>query len=308
MILVLGSSADRVYPQLISHLRESGHRFTVVDEDHPEAYSIRCEAVDGRTVYRVEGGGCDGLRPVGSIFVRHAVARTTNQRHLRDLGLLQAKLNQVLLSTSCPVINPPSNASSNYSKPYQLGLLAEAGLDVPYSLVTNIPEEAQAFLEECKGQVIFKGVSNVPTLAQLLTAEKLPRLDFLPNSPTLFQEYVAGVDYRVHIVGDEAFVTRLVARNEDYRRSSLLNNESILVEAARLPSPLIAKCIGLTRRLGLVVSGIDFKEDSRGRIVALELNPYPQFTFYEGRSGQPITKAVVDYLVQNRTAVTNLFA
>jgi hypothetical protein len=308
MILVLGSSADQVYPRLISNLRESGHPYVVVDEDHPERYAVHWEESNGRSVFRIVGGGCDGKNQVGSIFVRHAVARTLNPQHLRQMGRLQENLNYMLLSTPCPIINPPANAYSNYSKPYQVGLLAEAGFDVPKTLVTNIPDKAHRFYEECEGQVIFKGVSNVMTLAQVLKPEHFARLDFLPNSPTVFQEYIAGVDYRVHVIGDEAFVTRLLAKNEDYRRSSLVENEEIVVEPAHLPLQIIEKCIAFTKRLGLIVSGIDFKENQNGRLVTLELNPYPQFTFYGGRSGQSITRAVVDYLIHNQITDTNVFA
>jgi glutathione synthase/RimK-type ligase-like ATP-grasp enzyme len=148
-----------------------------------------------------------------------------------------------------------------------------------------VPAEARRFYDECGGAVIFKGTSNVVTLAQILKPEHLPRMEFLPHCPTLFQEYVAGVDYRVHVVGDDAFATRLVSDNEDYRRSALITGDNVVTEAATLPADAIARCIAFTRQLGLIVSGIDFKESPSGRLVALECNPYPQFTFYEHRSG-----------------------
>ncbi len=308
MILVLGSSADKIYPKLISTLGKSGHPFVVVDEDHPSQYAVRCTESYGRPVFRILGGNCDGKHAVGSIFVRHATMRTLDPQHLQQMGRLQAELNRVLLFTACPIINSPANAHSNYSKPYQVGLLAEAGFEVPQTLVTNIPGEARRFYNVCNGQVIFKGVSNVITLAQMLTPERFARIEFLPNSPTLFQEYIAGIDYRVHVIGNDAFVTRLVAHNEDYRRSLLVETSDVLVEAASLPPQIIDQCIAITKQQGLIVSGIDFKETPSGRLVALELNPYPQFTFYESRSGQPITQAVIDYLIHNQIADGRVFA
>lgn len=308
MILVLGSSLDRVYPTLLTTLRESGHRFATVDEDHPERYTIHREQSDGRTVFQIEGDGCGGRQPVRAIFVRHAIARTLDQARLDRMGALQGSLNRMLLGTDCPVINRPANAYSNYSKPYQVALLARAGFDVPRSLVTNMPDEARRFYEACRGLVIFKGTSNVLTLAQKLKPEQLPRLELLPNCPVLFQEYVPGVDYRVHVVGKDAFVTRLVSQDEDYRRSTLVAGSEIIAEPASLPADVIDRCVAFTEQLGLIVSGIDFKEDESGRLVALECNPYPQFTFYEGRSGQSITRAVVDYLIQHEITETNVFA
>jgi glutathione synthase/RimK-type ligase-like ATP-grasp enzyme len=309
VILVLGSGADSVYPRLLSHLRGRDQPFVAVDEDRPDRYNVEADCENGQQVFRIVGDECTGRRPVESIFVRHAVARTFDPEHLRTLGYLQGSLNRMLRRVTCPVLNPPAHAFSNYSKPYQLELLANAGFDIPKTLVTNIPEEARAFWEACGKQAIYKGVSNVTTLAQVFTSESFERLQFLPTCPTLFQEFIRGADYRVHVIGDDAFVTRLAGPNVDYRRSLLMTkNEDVAVEAAKLPVLVTDRCITITRKLGLVASGIDFKQESSGRLVVLELNPYPQFTFYEGRSGQPITQAVVDYLIQHQTQDTNLFA
>ena len=247
MILVLGSSADSVYPQVISRLRDARHPFVVVDEDHPDQYVVRREACNGHCLFRIIGDGCGGQDPVRSIFVRHAIARTLDPAHLEQMGRLQIDLNRMLCMAACPVLNPPAHSFSNYSKVYQVALLAEAGFDLPPDMVTNLPEEARAFWDECKGQVIYKGVSNVTTLAQVLTPELFARLSLLPHSPTLFQEYIAGVDYRVHVVGDQAFVTRLVAEDVDYRRSLLLEKKHVIVEAASLPLRVIDRCIALTQ-------------------------------------------------------------
>lgn len=308
MILVLGSSRDKVYPRLMAEFEHSGQPFAVVDEDNAPGYRIEDNSTHPPGVWRIVGGDCAGKRPVGSIFVRHAVARTLDPEVVNPIGALQVQLNRMLLATPCPVINPPAHAFSNYSKPYQLALLAQAGFDVPKTLVTNQPAEALDFFQQCGGKVIFKGVSNVMSFAQVWKPEHSRRLRLLPHCPVQFQEFVEGVDYRVHVVGGETFVTRLAAANEDYRRSALQDQEEILAEPASLPPAVLDRCIRFTRSLGLVVGGLDFKESSTGRLVALELNPYPQFTFYEGRSGQPITRAVVDYLARNQTADTNVFA
>lgn len=308
MILVLGSSSDKVFPQFLHEVRKTGQPLAVVDEDQPERYAVLRDDGGAGPRFFIEGEGCRGDRPVGAIFVRHAVARTLRPDFVQRLGALQSDLNLMLGSVDCPVVNPPANGFSNYSKPYQLGLLAEAGFAIPKSVVTNVPAEAERFLDECGGRVIFKGGSNVMTFAQLLTPERTERLRHLPNSPTLFQEYVEGPDYRVHVIGEQTFVTRLTAANEDYRRSALQHGDAIEAEPATLPEPLLERCVRITAALGLVVSGIDFKGRADGELVALELNPYPQFTFYAGRSRQPITRAVVDWLILNRTRGSNVYA
>ena len=109
MILYLGSSRDKVYPRLVQELEDSGHPFVVVDEDHASRYEVRCEG--GR--WRIHGDGCTGDRPVGSIFVRHAVARTMDPEVVVPMNRLQVSLNRLMLMSPCPVINRPSKAYSN---------------------------------------------------------------------------------------------------------------------------------------------------------------------------------------------------
>jgi glutathione synthase/RimK-type ligase-like ATP-grasp enzyme len=309
MILIIGSSNDKVYPRLLQELENSGQQFVIIDEDNnTNQYAVNSDTSNGKRIFRILGGDCKGDTPVGSIFVRHAVARTMNSHYLNNLGILQKKLNAMLVYASCPVVNLPFNAYSNYSKPHQLDLLAQAGFDVPDTLLTNIPEEVVSFHKEHNNQTIFKGASNVMSLAQLLKSQSMERLRHLRNSPTQFQEYIHGPDYRVHIIDNAAFVTKLKTSDVDYRRSSLSQNEDIIAKDCQLPSEIVDKCVKLTKTLGLVLSGIDFKEDASGRLVALELNPFPQFTFYEGRSGQNITKAVVQYLVHHSVYDSNIFA
>ena len=43
---------------------------------------------------------------------------------------------------ACLVVNRPRAMRSNVSKPYQLQLVAETGMPVPATLVTNRPEES----------------------------------------------------------------------------------------------------------------------------------------------------------------------
>ena len=50
------------------------------------------------------------------------------------------------------------------------------------------------------------------------------------------------------------------------------------------------------------------KHQTSGRLVVLELDPYPQSTFYDRRSGHPMTQVVVDYLIRHQASETNVFA
>ena len=167
------------------------------------------------------------------VFVRHAVARTPEPGAVARLGAVQAELNEMMAWAACPVVNPPASAYSNYAKAYQLGLLAEAGFAVPVTLLTNSPGAARDFADALPGPAIYKGSSNVVTLAQVLTPERRARLAHLPNAPAVFQEFVRGPDLRVHVIGERCFATRLEADDEDYRRAALRGGEAAVRAAVR---------------------------------------------------------------------------
>jgi glutathione synthase/RimK-type ligase-like ATP-grasp enzyme len=63
-----------------------------------------------------------------------------------------------------------------------------------------------------------------------------------------------------------------------------------------LPDAVAARCIGLSRRLGLPFCGIDFKVQPGGDYVCFEVNPSPAYSYYQEQTGAPISDALVRYL------------
>jgi hypothetical protein len=69
--------------------------------------------------------------------------------------------------------------------------------------LTNNPDVARKFIDECEHKVIFKGASSIKTWATRFDASWHNEwLSLLPNGPALFQELISGPDIRVHVVGD----------------------------------------------------------------------------------------------------------
>jgi glutathione synthase/RimK-type ligase-like ATP-grasp enzyme len=63
-----------------------------------------------------------------------------------------------------------------------------------------------------------------------------------------------------------------------------------------IPDDVAAACTGMTRALGLVLSGIDLLRTPDGEYYCFEVNPSPGFLFYERSTGQPISEAVAHLL------------
>src|SRR5262245_10915494 len=114
------------------------------------------------------------------------------------------------------VVNRPSRMASNGSKPYQAQLIRRFGLETPETLVTNDPEAVIEF-RRVHGRVIFKSLSGVRSIVQELDDKAMGRLDLVRWCPVQFQEFVEGVNVRVHVVGSRVFPTLIRSDAVDYR-------------------------------------------------------------------------------------------
>lgn len=197
-----------------------------------------------------------------------------------------------LETTSARVLNRTSANDSNNSKPYQAMLIREH-FDIPATLITNNPDVFAAFRSEF-GHVIYKSISGERSIVTSFTEADNDRLHLLTNAPVQFQEYVRGVDVRVHVVGSEVFATCVESDAVDYRYD---RSGSVKMSPIELSDTVAASCVALTKQLGLYLSGIDLCYTDDGRIVCFEVNPSPAFTIYEDATGQAISDGIARFLI-----------
>ncbi len=200
------------------------------------------------------------------------------------------------------VVNRPSAMTSNCSKPGQLAAIRAAGFRVPETLVTTDPERARLFWAQ-QGEVIYKSVSGIRSMVRRLDRGEEARLDSVRNCPTQFQEYIRGVDHRVHVVLDEVFATEVVSAADDYRYAETQVNASAELRAVRLPRDVQHRCRTLAAALELPVAGIDLRRTPDGEWVCFEVNPSPAFSYYQHHTGQPIARAIAEILTDAGTMV-----
>ena len=207
-----------------------------------------------------------------------------------------ATVDDILLSwaevTPALLVNPFSAMSGNGSKPYQLEQLRKIGWSVPDTLVTTDPEAVREFWEQHK-EIIYKSVSGVRSQVSRLRPEHLTRFHSIASCPTQFQQYIRGVDHRVHVVGSEVFACRIFSEADDYRYPG---ERKVEIEACALPFDVEARCLRTAAALQLPFAGIDLRFTPQGEWVCFEANPSPGFTYYENASGLPIGRAVAALL------------
>jgi len=240
---------------------------------------------------------------IAAVFVRTYDIRDVLERSHgaacgRDALHAAVSLEQQLFawaeSTDVPVINRPSAIASNASKPFQAELIARNGFEIPATLVTTTPDDAREFIAH-HGQVIYKSVSYVRSMASRVASSDLEALDDVANCPTQFQAYVPGNDWRVHVVGDDLFACEIVCAADDYRCAEL-QGIALEIRTAVLPAAVAARCHALARALELPLAGIDLRRTDDDAWYCFEVNPCPAFTYYEHATGQPLGAAVARLL------------
>jgi hypothetical protein len=232
------------------------------------------------------------IRPVNASDLP-AVAHGPSEGSLRAAALDEAMLcwSEV---TAAYLVSRPSAMASNQSKPYQSLCIRDHGFAVPETLLTTDVAALEKFWEK-HGEVIYKSVSGVRSVVARLTPAHRARLGRLASCPTQFQQWIAGTDVRVHVVGDDLFAAEVESRATDYRYPQR-DEEMPEIRAIRLEPELADQCRRLAGALGLPVAGIDLRRTPAGEWYCFEVNPSPGFTYYEEATGHPIADAVASLL------------
>ncbi len=228
--------------------------------------------------------------------VRRAGPGSALWQHALDL---EAALSCWSDLTSALVVNRPAMMASNNSKPYQAQQSRALGFAIPDTLVTTDPDAVLAFWRR-HGSVVYKSNSGIRSIVSRLTDAHRDRLGDVAQCPTQFQEYIPGVDLRVHVVGDDVFASEVRAAPgegtyDDYRYA-IRDGVQITIRPSILPDDVAQRCRELAAHLGLSLVGIDLRCTPSGEWFCFEVNPSPAFTFYQDATNQPIAEAVAALL------------
>jgi hypothetical protein len=302
MILLWGIPGDAPIAEVYTALARLGRDVVLLNQHHVLDTAIDL-CVDGRlrAALKIKSRTID-LHDVSALYLRpydtrripaveQAGPASAAWRHamaVEDALLCWSELTPAL------IVNRPSAMASNNSKPYQASLIRALGLRTPDTLVTTDPGAALEFWER-HGEVIYKSTSGVRSIVSRLTAAHHDRLTEIENCPTQFQQYIEGVDVRVHVVGNELFACEIQSAADDYRYAGR-SGADVQARPCALPDEMARDCLTLSARLDLPLAGIDLRRTPSGEWYCFEVNPSPGFPFYEHATGQPISMAVARLL------------
>jgi glutathione synthase/RimK-type ligase-like ATP-grasp enzyme len=293
VIVVWGVLGDPPVARVLEALAERG-----TDTVHLDDLALAAIRYDIRLGPQLDGwlqldGRRIGVDDIGGIYLRPGA---------RDGGgaTTSATLLAVAESVTATVVNRPSAGRSNLSKPFQLSLIEATGLATPDTIVTSDATAAKAFLAHHQ-RIVYKSISGLRSIVNTVDAGEPERLDRVGHGPVQLQQWIDGLDVRVHVVGDHCFATSVTSAASDYRYASE-DESSVKLAPFDLPKPLQAQLISLVYSMGLLVAGIDLRRTNHGHWVCFEVNPSPGFTYYEDHTGQPIAAAVAELLRRRRTS------
>ncbi len=213
-------------------------------------------------------------------------------------------------------INHHRAALAAEAKGLQLRTAAQAGLNVPRTLISNDPERIRAFLASGE-RFVFKSFTPYTWIhaddgrreaAMTQPIDRHARFDdaSVLAAPGIYQAYIdKRYELRVTVIGTQLFAMRvrsnLRSGIDDVDWRAAVHDPQAQVQACRLPYALERKLLRLVRALGLVQGSIDLAVDALGEAHFLEINQGGQFLYVEERLPElPLLAAFCSLFAQAR--------
>lgn len=207
-------------------------------------------------------------------------------------------------------VNHPDKNRVASSKALQLKVAQDLGFSIPKTLITNDPDKVREFFSECDGQIVYKAFESgfyLTTHRGCYTApvskNHLENVQLIQNSGGIFQENISKrVDLRITVIGRRVFAVEI--HSQDHERSKYDwragKMEDMRHYRHELPPQIEGLCLRFIEHFGLAFGAIDMILTPDGRYIFLENNPNGQFGWIEGRTGLPLTAALVEMLIAGR--------
>jgi glutathione synthase/RimK-type ligase-like ATP-grasp enzyme len=311
MIVVISHSKDPHALYVLDLLRADGEETLLLDlSDLPDRASLTIDYDHGGAPQlRSRLGETDtDLAEARSVWWRRPQAPlpagvTDFDVRLFTLNEWQEALNGAWQMIDAPWMNPPARDEVAARKALQLKVASQLGLRTPRTLMTSDPAAARAFVSGLGlGNVIFKTFSCTHAIwreTRLVRAAELEMIDRVRMAPVIFQEYIpAAADLRITIVGDRIFPASIIAKGTDYEVDFRMALGQSRTEPCTILAEIERRLRQLMERLGIVYGAIDLRLTPEGDYVFLEVNTAGEFLFVEQRTGQPIGRAIADWLIR----------
>jgi glutathione synthase/RimK-type ligase-like ATP-grasp enzyme len=205
-------------------------------------------------------------------------------------------------------INNPQRTFESENRLNQLLSAQRLGFSIPETLITNEMEAAKKFFKRFPKSTIVKVLhhheiylnqKSYRFLTNNIETSHLSKFNELTYAPVIFQKKIENdSEIRVTVINDKAFSCKISTIKEKRNFSDLhkIKEKELIFSEISLDKKIEKLCIKLNRKLGLLVSSIDFVQGKNGELLFLEINPIGDWNWIEKHTNLPITKSMFDFV------------
>lgn len=273
-----------------------------VGTDVPARQSCSCLIDQGHDKRLIERGGTtvDLGGSIDLVWSRRAQLFTTPDLHPDDIAFANREFSFFLdgfwaqAAPDAVWVNPWAARKFSNTKLNQFAAARQAGFRISPTLISHDPDQIVAFVDaHGAGRVVFKtltpawwqepGIGNLTTSTVVVTPDLLDDRHALRLCPGIYQVLIEkAAELRVTVMGDEVHCVEVVAGSLpgaaiDWR----VGQHEMRVRRFSLPTAVEAKCLAITRGLGLAFGCIDLILGKDGGWYFLEVNEMGQFLWIE---------------------------
>lgn len=206
-------------------------------------------------------------------------------------------------------INTVSSIRNAENKIYQLLIAKSLDLEIPRSIITNVPVEAEQFTLSNETSIIKPIKSGLVegdreegvifTSSVTINKGNAKRVE---RCPVYLQNLIPKKgDIRVTVVGKKVFSAFIHSQESDETRVDWRKSNVPLQHShIDLPQLVKQKCVMLTEFLSLNFAAIDFILDTNGNYTFLEVNANGQWAWIERQLNLNISDEITSLLVENQ--------
>lgn len=318
-VLVLTRATDAVADLVIGELNERAVPLVRLDPgDFPEHLTVGARTGPGRDTWQgmLRGQHRDlNLGEVHAVYYRRPSAHKLDPALSADDAAwaqseARAGLGGLLTSLDCTWVNHPHRNAYAALAPVALTTATRHGLTVPYTLITNDPAQARAFIDSLPGNTAaYKALGPGGPTAYADSRYALwttqVRADEIDDSVALtahqFQQWIPkAYEVRLTAVDDRMFAAEIHAGSDAARIDFRTDYDNLTYRPCTVPEHIADGMYGLLDELGLRYAACDFLvSQDDGRWYLVDVNPNGQFGFIpELRT--PIARALADLLEGKR--------
>lgn len=277
MIMLIGSQEDPTMLYFKEFLESKEAKYFFLDQhllsqDKINLFSDHLTSQNSKHYY-AEFSGALNRMSYADLTGLSSLAISKEQR-------LATMLNYIVTYKIKNVLNQSYFSISNDSKLLQLELIRNhiKHIKVPESIVLKNVIIDDTLKQNSKFSThIVKSLSSIRSIVKIFEGNDADFAMKKSYEPVMFQQYLEGINVRVHVVGQDTCAIKIYSNTVDYRYENTL----IKFEHTSLPKDIEQECLQIAEVLNLKFAGIDLLLTHCGQYYVFEVNPSPGYSYFE---------------------------